>query len=156
MLRAIGGVIAGYVVMFVFVFATFTVAYLIMGTEGAFKEGSYEVSPLWLGTSAVLGVIAAIAGGLVCAMIAGGGKAPMVLAGVVLVLGVAMALPVVMAPDDETPAVRTGDVGNLEAMSKATQPAWLVLANPVIGAIGVMIGAGMRRKGGKGDEQSMA
>ena len=68
----------------------------------------------------------------------------MVLAIIVLVLGLAMAVPVFTAED---PGPRSGDLSNLEAMSKAMTPVWFALVNPVIGAVGVMVGASLR--GGK-------
>ena len=34
--RIIGAVIAGYVIMFIVIFATFSLAYLILGVEGSF------------------------------------------------------------------------------------------------------------------------
>jgi hypothetical protein len=70
MLRAAGSVVVGYLVMFVVVFATFTVAYLAMGTEGAFRPGTYDVTALWLIVSLLLSFVAATVGGLVCATIA--------------------------------------------------------------------------------------
>jgi hypothetical protein len=140
MLRAVLAVIAGYLVMFVCVFATFSAAYLLMGPEGAFLPGSYQVSATWLLASFVLSLLAAIVGGIACAKIAPRGRAPMALAVLVLVLGFASAVPVMMSSGDP-PAVREGGVGNVEAMSNARQPVWVALLNPLIGAAGVMVGA---------------
>ena len=145
MARTILGVIAGYLTMFVAVFLMFTVAYVALGTDGAFKPGSYDVSGVWIAISMVLGLVAAVAGGVVCAAVARNPKAPILLAVVVIVLGVLLALPALMSPNGESPGIRTGDVGNMEAMSKAKIPAWISLVNPVIGAVGVLIGGGMRR-----------
>jgi hypothetical protein len=145
MMRAIGGVILGYIAMAVAVMITLTVAYLVLGLDGSFKEGSWDASMTWLIVSGVLGLAAAIVGGLVCTLISRGGKAPMVLAGIVLVLGLLMALPIVMAEDDPASHVRTGDANNWEAMSNAKQPAANALLTPIIGAVGVMIGAGLKR-----------
>lgn len=150
MLRTIGGVIVGYLAMFVFVFVTFTIAYLAMGTEGAFKPASYDVTALWLGVGFVVSSIAAIIGGFVCAAIAKNSKAPMALAGLVLVLGLLMALPVLMASASDQPLVRTGNVSNFEAMQHAKQPAWWCLLNPLIGVAGVMLGARLKSGGNSG------
>ena len=92
MLRTVLAVIAGYLVMFVCVFVSFTAAYLLMGADGAFLPGSYEVSLTWLAASFVLGLLAALVGGIVCAKIAPAGRAPDVLAVLVLVLALASAL----------------------------------------------------------------
>jgi len=67
MLRAILSVIAGYVTMFMVVMATFSVAFLALGTERAFAPGSWDPSVLWLVVSFALGLLAAVVGGWVCA-----------------------------------------------------------------------------------------
>jgi hypothetical protein len=144
MLRAILSVIVGYIVMALVVFVTFTAAYLAMGTENAFAPGSYQVSALWVVVSIVFGWIAAMIGGLVCAAISKGSGAPMALAVIVLVLGLAMAVPVMMASDEGAPAVRSENVAAMEAMQNARQPGWLAVANPIIGAVGVLLGARLR------------
>jgi hypothetical protein len=38
-----------------------------------------------------------------------------------------------------------GAVANMEAMQKARTPGWVALMNPLIGAVGVMVGAGLRQ-----------
>lgn len=146
MVRNILGVILGYVVMVVIVFVTFTLAYLAMGTEGAFQPGSYEVSTLWMVTCIILGIIASIAGGYICAVVARSKKAPMALAVVVLVLGIILAIPTLSEDYASRDMVRTGEVGNLEAMQSARQPTWIAFFNPLLGAVGVIIGARMRKQ----------
>lgn len=143
MLRTIGAVIGGYVVMFVLVFTTFSAAYLTLGADGAFHPGTYDVSVLWLAMSTVLSVLAAVAGGLVCAIISRGGKGPPALAILVFVLGLAMAAPVTLSPPSSE--ARSADVPNMEAMMKAKSPVWVALLNPMIGAVGVLAGARLRR-----------
>jgi len=145
MRRSIGAVILGYVVMAAAVFVTFTLAYLIMGADVDFKPDSYEVSGLWLVASLVLGLIAAVMGGLICASVARGSRAPLALAGLVLVLGLLMAFAGCGASDTEESQVRSGDVGNFEAMQKANEPDWMKLINPFIGAVGVLFGSRWRR-----------
>lgn len=99
---------------------------------------------LWTVVSFAFGMGAAVLGGSVCARIARTEKPPKVLAGVVLVIGLLSAIPVLMAA--ETPAeARTGEVGNLDAMMKAKQPPWVALANPFVGLVGVLIGSRLRR-----------
>ena len=145
MLRGILGVIVGYVVMLIAVVVTFMGLYLVLGANGAFKPESYEPSVTWLVASFVLALIAAIIGGLVCVAVAGGKKSAVALAGLVIVLGIIFAIPTLTASSSETPAVRGGEVGNFEAMTKAKEPGWVALMNPVIGAVGVMIGSRLRR-----------
>ncbi len=86
-MRTVLAVIAGYIAMFLLVIILFTIAYLAMGADLSFKPGSYEPSLLWIVVSFVLGLIAAIAGGWICAAIAPGTKAPVALVVVVIVLG---------------------------------------------------------------------
>jgi hypothetical protein len=146
MLRAVLSVIAGYAVMAILVFSTFSLAYLLMGADGAFRPGSYDVTPLWLVVSFVLSFIAAVVGGWVCMHIARSSKAPQALAAVVFILGLLVALSIVMSSDDARPKVREGNVGNLAAMQNARQPAWVAFLNALIGASGIQVGA--RLKGG--------
>lgn len=135
--RAIAAVIAGYVTMFVVIFATFTGAYLAMGADRAFKPGTYEVSTLWIGAAFALGLIAALLGGVVCRAIAKVPKQVVILAGVVMLLG---ALTAYFETKKQDPGPRTVAVSNMEAMTKAVQPRWITLANPILGAVGVMLG----------------
>jgi hypothetical protein len=142
MLRAIGSVVLGYIVMFVLVFGLFTAAYFMLGADGAFQPGSYDVSMVWAVLSVVVGLVAAVAGGFVCARIAGTPTPPKVLAGLVLVLGLVLAVMTLMAPAPaQAPPPRTADTPNLTAMQHAQPPTWAAFLNPVIGAVGVMIGA---------------
>jgi small-conductance mechanosensitive channel len=144
MARKILSVILGYVVMFVFIFVLFTVLYLLLGSNGSFKPGLYQPSLLWLALSTPLAFVAAVGGGYVCAALARGGRAPLALAALVLVLGILSAVPVFMSP--QTDAVRTSDVTNTEAMMKAKEPAGVALTNPLLGAAGVLVGAWFRRR----------
>jgi hypothetical protein len=121
----------------------------LLGAEGAFLPGSYEVSATWLVISFVLGLIAAVLGGYVCASIAKNSRAPIILAGIVLVLGLLLAIPVLTTPGEAGLQARDGNVGNLEAMQKARQPGWVAIVNPIVGAIGVMIGARLKGVAGK-------
>lgn len=141
MLRTVGGVVLGYLVMAVLVFGGLSAAWALMGAERAFLPGVYDVSPLWIATSIVLGFGAALIGGVVVRRIAGTTNATRALALLVVVLGVAMVLPVLTA-DVASVAIRTGAPSMFEAMGLARTPTWVMLLNPVIGAIGVLVGGG--------------
>jgi drug/metabolite transporter (DMT)-like permease len=142
--RAIVSVVVGYVVMFATIFLTFSGLYLVLGQDRSFQPDSYDPSPLWTVVSFALGAVAAVVGGYTCARIARATTPPKALAVLVLVLGVVSAVPVLR--DASTPApARTGDVGNLDAMMKAKQPAWVAVANPFLGFVGVLVGARLRR-----------
>ena len=86
-----------------------------------------------------------IVGGLICAAIAKGGKAPTVLAIVVFVLGLLLAIPSVMAHKQNAGLVRYGNVSQMEAMQKANEPIWVPFRFPIIGAAGVLLGGKIRR-----------
>ena len=145
MVRKVVGVIVGYVVMALFVFLTFTAAYLAMGPNHAFKPGIYDVSLRWAALSFVLSLIAAIVGGYVCTLIARSTRAAQVLAGIVIVLGILVAIPV-LTGSDTRPNVRPREVPNLQAMQNARTPKWVAILNPIVGAVGVLVGAGIRQK----------
>ncbi len=147
MARAIIGGIVGYLIMAVIVMGVFTVAYQVMGADGAFKPGVWEVSTAWLVMSFAVGLGAAVLGGLVCALIAKpGSKASMVLAVVVLLLGAAESVYGFMGRD-EAPVAREGEVSLRDAMTRAEPPTVSLLLNPVIGAAGILIGARLRGGG---------
>ena len=145
MVRAILSVIAGYVALFVVVMATFMVAVPALGTERVLAPGTYFPSPLWLVVSFALGLLAAIVGGWVCALIARAPKPPVALAVLVVVLGLVSAVFQMVSPD-ERPTVREGEVSMAEAMQNARQPAWVAFLNPLVGAAGVLFGARLGRR----------
>ena len=145
MLRIILAVIAGYLSMAVLVFATFSAAYLIIGTEGSFQPGSFDVSTLWIVVSIILSIVAALVGGWVCARIGRRRAAVIALAVVVVALGLAVAAMEFTHGGKPVPAARSGEISNFDAMQMAQQPLWLTLLNPFLGAAGVLLGARLRR-----------
>lgn len=138
MLRILGAVLLGYAVTFLVVFVTFSGAYLLMGADRAFRTETFEASGLWLAVSFLFGFIAAVAGGAAAFKLGRDRSGPWVLAGLVLVLGLGSML---VQPPREINAVRTGPVGNMEAMQKAQQPRWVMLINPIVAAGGILLGA---------------
>jgi hypothetical protein len=145
MARSIIAVIVSYILMFVFTFLAFTCMYLMLGADGAFKPGTYDASTLWLAISFGGYLVIAIIGGLICALIAKGGRAPVALAIVVLVLGLLLAIPSIMKAKPDM--VRIGSVSNMQAMQRAKQPIWVPLLFPFIVAAGVLIGGKLKRRG---------
>jgi len=146
MLRSALGVIVGYIVMFILQVVAFMTIYTLMGANWSFKPASYEASTRWTVMQFGVILVTTIIAGLVCAAIAKGGKAPLVLAAVVLVLGLALAFASTALRTADTHEIRTGNVPNMEAMSKARHPVWVVLLGPVIGAAGVVIGGKLKRR----------
>lgn len=144
--RSIAGVIVGYIVMFILQVAAFMTIYTIVGPDWSFEPGSYQASTRWTVMQFVVIFIAAAIAGLVCALIAKGGKAPMVLALVVLVIGILLGAASIALRPADTHEVRTGNVPNMEAMNKARHPSWVIFLGPVIGAIGVVAGGKLKRQ----------
>jgi len=142
MLKSILGVIVGFIVMFIFAFAVCTCAYLGLGAERVFQPESYDVSTIWIVLLIAIALIGGIIGGLVCAAISKSKGACTALVVLVLVFGVIGAITAAMK--EHPSAARSGDVSSFEAMKLAQTPAWLCYLNPVLGAVGVMLGA--RRK----------
>jgi hypothetical protein len=144
MLRSIGAVIAGYLALFVITFVSFTITYQVLRADGSFKPGTYDASGTWIAISIIVGLITAIVGGWVCATIAKGRGAVWGLVVLVLVLGIAGAVVEMTATKPEAPP-RLGDVPMFEAMTHARQPVGLCWLFPVIGSVGVLLGAQLKR-----------
>ncbi|MCL4741643.1 MAG: hypothetical protein KJZ54_05500 [Phycisphaerales bacterium] len=141
MVRAIAGVIVAYVVMAIVTIAAFFGLYAAVGVDGAFREGTYEPSGLWIACSVVIGVAAALLGGVVCGLIGRSKRAAAVLAALLLVFGLLYAGMSLRGPQEVVE--RPADVPAMEAMQNARTPAWMGVLNALIGATGVMVGATM-------------
>ncbi len=146
MVRNIAGVVVGYISIALTIFISFTLLYLVLGTEGSFEEESYDVSTIWIIISFILGLAAAILGGYLCGLISKNFNAVIFLAGFVLVLGMAMAIFSIDAANQEVQELRKGEVAVFDAMQKAMQPAFIMLLNPMIGAMGVSMGGKIWKK----------
>jgi hypothetical protein len=130
--------------MFILQVVAFMTIYTMMGADWSFEPASYQASTRWTVMQFVVIFVTAAIAGLVCALIAKGGKATLMLAAVVLVIGFALgAAATAMRPAD-THEVRTGNVANMEAMNKARHPMWVVFLGPVIGAFGVVAGGKLK------------
>src|SRR5215471_12735647 len=109
MARTIIGVIVGYVLMFILNFCAFVTLYAFLGPEQSFEPGKYLASTKWIAISLVLIFITGAIAGIVCAVIAGGGRASLALAIVVLVLGLVLAIPATFKGRMNSQMVRSGD-----------------------------------------------
>ena len=146
MARSIIAVIVGYIVMFVLQVVAFVTIYTLVGPDWSFKPGSYQASSRWTVMQFVVLAVTAIIAGLICALIARGGRAPLALAVVVLLLGFGLAILGTALRPADTHEVRTGNVHNMEAMNKARHPTWVVFLGPVVAAVGVVIGGKLKRR----------
>ena len=143
MLKTLVGVIVGYVAMAILIAIAFTGAFLALGVERALQPDSYEISTLWIALSLVISFGSAILGGYVCAAVSKSLRACQLLAVVVVILGVLLCLPAIQRR--EGPNVRGGEVSSLEAMKLGVAPSWMHLLNPVLGAVGVLLGARIKK-----------
>lgn len=148
--RNIGAAVLGWVTMAVAVFGLNFVMWSVLGADGAFRPESWDISWGWSLASIGVGFVAALAGGLVCAKIADGPWGVRLLVAIVVVLGVLVAMGNLEMTGlegiaDADPGPRPDDVGMIEAMSTAQQPVWVTWLNPVIGALGAILGGRMNR-----------
>ena len=148
--RNIGAAVLGWVTMVVAVVVLNFAMWMALGPDGAFRPGSWDVTWGWSLGSIAIGLPAAIAGGLVCSKIADGPWGVRFLVAIVVVLGVLVALGNLEMTGlegvaDVDPGPRPDDVGMLEAMSAAQQPIWMTWLNPLIGAVGAILGGRMNR-----------
>ena len=140
--RNVGGAVLGWVVMALCVFVLMAVLWTALGVDGSFRPGSWEVTTAWSLGSVVIGLLAAVVGGIVCRKVAGDGRGVLMLIALVVVLGVANAL----FQPPATGAVRAEDVAMLEAAGSAEQPGWLAWLNPLLGLVGILLGARLARR----------
>ena len=95
----------------------------------------------------ILGLVASIFGGIVCVLISKDREAALWLAGMVLVLGFALAIPALSETNGGLKKAREGAVDNMEAMENAKQPPFTRILNPIIGAVGVIAGSRLKKTG---------
>lgn len=139
-MKAFGIAFAGYILMFVVLFATLTAMYFGLGVERTFLPGSYAVTPLWMAVFCFFQFDSGLVAGIVVSKLSRDRKVPLILAGMTLVFGVLMALSAVQSTVHEAVA-RDGSLTNMQAMMQAQTPAWIQLIAPALAAIGVIAGA---------------
>lgn len=139
-MRTLLAVLAGYLVTALVVFGGLTAAYLATGPAFAFLPGRYDVSPGWVAVMIVVGIAAAALGGFAAHRLAPAPRTVRALAAVVVVLGLAMAMGSLNAPEDPLAMVRPGDVASMDAMMRARTPTWAAVLNPVLGVFAVFAG----------------
>jgi len=139
-------VIVGYMTLVVVVMTSRFAAFMILGVEGAFEPGSYLPSGRWIAISFVLGFVAAVIGGYVCAAVSRDAGGPNLLAASVLVLGLVSASFTLWGLVEGPPPIRPPDVEITEAARNAVQPAWVAFINPFIGVAGILLGCRLLRR----------
>lgn len=146
MVRSIVAVIVSYISMFVLNFLGFVGLYALVGPNHAFKPRLYLASNRWILMGVAVMFVSGIIAGLICAAIARGRKATLALAGLILVVGLLLAIPAVMKSRNNAGLVRAGDVTSMEAMEKATWPVWAPLVFPFVSAVGAIVGGKLKKR----------
>jgi xanthine/uracil permease len=131
MWRAVLAVVVGFVVIVLGVMLADALASVVLGL--AFESRNPPVAPpAFLVYSLAMGFLAAVLGGYVAAVIARGfGRAVVVLAGLLLVLGLATAV---------AGALGVGDPG------QGQEPPWFAFTLPFLGCAGVLLGGRLKRR----------
>ena len=145
MLKSILAIIVSYVAMFALFRAVVTGLYFLLGVERMFQPDSYEVSVLWIVLTLVVGFLGTLLGGYLCAWISKSWRTCQVFALIVFLLALIQCLSALKRNPD-APNVRAGEVTYLEAVGLAVTPLWLHFVNPVISGVGVLLGAGLKRR----------
>ena len=146
MARAIIAVIVSYVTMFILNFLLFVGLYAVVGPNHAFKPHRFLASTRWTAMAFGITFVTAVIAGLICAVIARGGKAPFALALVIVVIGFLLAIPAIFKARTNADMIRLGDVPSMEAAQKAYWPIWVPFTFPVLGAVGVLVGSKLKRR----------
>jgi len=147
MLRSLGAVVVGYVLVAFLSVASAGVSWAIFGAEGAFRDGSTVASSGWAISSCILGFLAAIAAGWVTAAIGRHSRNMPVfyLAVLLLVFGLALAVLGSGEPRGAVPEGKTtAELTFFEAGQVAVNPTWYTYVIGVIGCIGVIVGGTLR------------
>ncbi len=143
MVRAIVAVVVGYIALFIVVMCLFLGLWFVLGVDGVLQPGTFK-GTMALNVGAVAtSIVGALAGGVVCGLIAKTRTPVKVLAGIVLVLGLAAAVSTVMKPE---PGERKPGLTVMEALQQGREPNWFAIVNPFVGAGGVLVGGMMVRK----------
>ena len=146
MVRSIIAVIVSYISMFVLNFLGFVGLYAIVGPSHAFKPRLYLASNRWILMGVAVMFVSGVIAGLMCAAISRGRKATLALAGLILVVGLLLAIPSIMKSRANAGMVRAGDVTSMEAMEKASWPVWAPLVFPFVSAVGAVIGGKLKKR----------
>ena len=146
MVRSIIAVIVSYISMFVLNFLGFVGLYAVVGPRHAFRPRLYLASNRWIVMGVAVMIVSGIIAGLLCAAIARGRKATLALAGLILVVGLLLAIPAVMKSRANAGMVRAGDVSSMEAMEKASWPVWAPLVFPFVSAVGAIVGGKLKKR----------
>lgn len=146
MVRSIVAVVVSYISMFVLNLLGFVGLYAVVGPGNAFKPRAFLASNRWIAMALAVMFVSGIIAGLLCAAIARGRKTTLALAGLILVVGLLLAIPAIMKHKANADLVRAGDVPVMEAMEKASWPIWAPLVFPFVSALGAVVGGKLKKR----------
>ncbi|MEM7231370.1 MAG: hypothetical protein AAF517_04315 [Planctomycetota bacterium] len=146
MRRAILSVLAGYVAMVAMTLPVFGIVYWV--PDFVFEKGTVEASLTFSLLTIICGFLGAIVGGAVARRVAQGKRVPVLgLAGVVLALGVGMAVAECF---EEAPSpLSREEIESLsvdERLKRAREPTWYRFLTPCVGGLGIAVGGGLLRR----------
>lgn len=143
MLRSILAVISSYIAMCILVMGLFMGLWFGLGPNGLLKPGSFEGNLLITIAAPSITILCGLLGGWMCARISRASKPVVVLACVVLALGMLMAYFTLQTPFPTGP--RDPNMTVAEIMKTGREPTWVALSNPILGAVGVLVGGFLTR-----------
>jgi hypothetical protein len=146
MIRSIAAVIVSYIAMFILNILGFVALYAIVGAGQAFKPRSFLASNRWVLMGVAVIFLSAVIAGLICSAIARSRKAALGLAALIIVAGLALAIPAVNKARANAGLARVGDVSLTEAREKAYWPIWAPFTFPFISAVGALLGANLKKR----------
>ncbi len=159
MVRNVLAVIASYVFLALFVMIGLAVAFMAMGMDTAYQPGSYKVSMAWIVVMEATGLIASVLAGMLCVKISkqslGAVKSFLI---VVVVLGILNIVMTAMADERTAESlVRPEGVEFAEAVKNTYKPVWIAALDPIVGFIGISLGAMLIwKKGGASRREELA
>lgn len=144
MFRSILAIILSYVVGNLVFFGIVTGCFFLLGVERVFEPDSYEVSSIWVALTVVVSFLGAMVAGYLCLWISRSWRTCQILALIVLMLTSISCIVQLRRINPDAPNIRAGDVDYVNAMKLGVPPRWLPFVNPIVGCIGVLIGARFR------------
>ena len=143
MVRAILGVIVGYIVMAILVMVLFVGMWFALGVDGMLESGTFQGKWTINIGAPLISIIGALVGGAICMKVGRSRKAVLVFACLVLAAGLVAAAVGWNKPE---PGPRKPGLSVFEALQQGREPNWYLLVNPIIGAAGILIGGRLARQ----------
>ncbi|QQS08294.1 MAG: hypothetical protein IPK69_09845 [Phycisphaerales bacterium] len=135
--RSVLAILAGFVSMAIPTMGVFAVSAFAFGREVLMPEDQAR-APVWFSLGImVVGLACTMLGGFVCAKVARSWMPVMFFAAIVLVFGIFSAIGNERKPE---PGPEVAEMPILEAVAHSKEPTWLAFGNPIVGALGVLLG----------------